>query len=204
MPTIEQLVTLAEVDLLKIGGVDNWDWHSEAMADYVESEDAFEDAGNYLSALQSNGVDNWDWYGESLTGLDQYEEYLRALPSLDDALDVFGWKENLYSSQEGIRVQDNPPLSVEPPREKHKPNGQAAKQVFEHIASKFGKDRAEDIYDVAVEKGLWKQSTFPKEFKRALKEIQKGVKDPLEVARQKLVSTVIKNGKLDIFLTGVA
>lgn len=202
MPTIEQLLTVAEVALLKMGGVDNWEWHSEAMDDYVYSDDEYEFAANYLDALKANGVDNWDWYGESLSGLDQYEEYLNTLPSLDGALDIFAWKNMFYYDEEDLKAQETP--VKEPIREKNKPEGFAAEQAYAHIVSKFGEEDAENIYDSAVEKGLWKHSTFPKEFKRALKEITAGVKDPLEVARLKLVTTVIKNGKLDIFLAEIA
>lgn len=201
MPTIDQLVMIAEVDLLEIGGVDNWDWYSEAMSDYVKSDDPFEDAENYLDALQSNGIDGWDWYGESLAGLSEYEEYLKSLPSLDNALDIFGWK----NMMEEVQLEDDAskPAAIIA-LEKKQLTGEAAEQVYSHVIATFGIERAEEIYDSAIEKGLWKQTTFPKEFKLAIKEIQKGVENPLEVARQKLVNLVIKNGKLDEFLKGIA
>lgn len=199
MPTVEQLVTLARVSLLEQGGVDNWEWYSESLENYgyVKSDDEFEDAENLLEALRQGGVANWDWYGDSVAGLDEYEEYLESLPNLNFALDVTSWK----------MIEDNkantavvPPVVEVVTVVKSKPEGVAAEEVFAHIADKFGADRAEDVYFLAVEKGVWKQTTFPKEFKVALKEIVKGVVNPLEVARRKLVATVIKNGKLDVFL----
>lgn len=196
MPTIDQLVMLAEVDLLEIGGVDNWDWYSEAMSDYIKAEDAFEDAENYLDALQSNGIDGWDWYGESLAGLSEYREYLEALPSFDNALDIFGWKNMMEDDASKIA----PIVALE----KKQLTGEAAEQVYSHIIATFGVERAEEIYNSAIEEGLWKQTTFPKEFKTAIKEIKQGVENPLETARRKLVSLIIKNGKLDAFLKGVA
>lgn len=196
MPTIDQIVMLAEVDLLEIGGVDNWDWYSEAMSDYIKSEDPFEDAENYLEALQSNGIDGWDWYGESLAGLGEYRAYLESLPSLHNALDVFGWK--------NMPEEDTSKVAPIVAPEKKQLTGEAAEKVYSHIVATFGTERAEEIYNSAIEKGLWKQATFPKEFKTAIKKIQQGVENPLEMARRKLVSLVIKNGKLDAFLKGVA
>lgn len=198
MPTVEQLVTLARVSLLEQGGVDNWEWYSESLENYgyVKSDDEFEDAENLLEALRQGGVANWDWYGDSVAGLDEYEEYLESLPNLNFALDVTSWK----------MIEDNKantavvPVVEEITVEKKKPEGVAAEQVFAHIVSKFGAERAEDIFDLAVEKGLWKQTTFPREFRIALKLIVGGVRNPLEVARRKLVADVIKNGKLDVFL----
>lgn len=199
MPTVEQLVTLARVSLLEQGGVDNWEWYSESLENYgyVKSEDEFEDAENFLEALREGGVTNWDWYGDSIAGLDAYEEYLESLPDLNGALDVMAWKELEKDNKANTAVA---PVVEEAVVVKRKPEGVAAEQVFAHIVGKFGADRAEDVFDLAIEKGLWKQTTFPKEFKKALKEIVAGVSNPLEVARQKLVATVIKNGKLDVFL----
>ena len=199
MPTIEQLLAVAEVTLLEIGGVDNWDWYSEAMEDYTPSGDEYEDAENYLNALENNGVDNWDWYGESLTGLSEYEDYLRSLPSLDKVLDIYSWQLMQDAEEEEIvpEVKESAPSKVQ---EKIRPEGIASGMIYEHIESKVGTERADAVYVAAVENGLWKQSTFPKEFKIALKEIQAGVKEPLEAAKQKLASLIIKNGKLNTFI----
>jgi hypothetical protein len=201
MPTVEQLVTLARVSLLEAGGVDNWEWYSESLENYgyVKSEDELEDAENLLEALRQGGVTNWDWYGDSIAGLDGYEEYLESFPNLDDVIvwDIFSWKLAEEAKLAAVAVA---PVVEESVVVKRKPEGVAAEQVFAHIVGRFGADRAEDVFDLAIEKGLWKQTTFPKEFKKALKEIVAGVSNPLEVARQKLVTTVIKNGKLDVFL----
>ena len=55
--------------------------------------------------------------------------------------------------------------------------GVAGEMLFAHIAKRFGADRAEDVYGLAVEKGIWKQTTFPKEFKNALKLIVGGCEE---------------------------
>ena len=200
MPTVEQLVTLAHVSLLEEGGVDNWEWYSESLENYgyVKSADEFEDAEYLLEALRQGGVTNWDWYGDSVDGLNEYKEYLESLPSLGEALDVTSWKAQVEAEKRNAAVSVVP--VVEEVVEKRKPVGVAEEALFAHILNKVGADRAEDIYDLAVGKGIWKQTTFPKEFKTAVKEIQAGVINPLEVARQKLVSLIIKNGKLDVFL----
>lgn len=200
MPTVEQLVTLAHVSLLEEGGVDNWEWYSESLENYgyVKSADEFEDAENLLEALRQGGVTNWDWYGDSVDGLNEYKEYLESLPSLGEALDITSWKAQVEAEKRNAAVPVVP--VVEAVVEKRKPVGVAEEALFAHILNKVGADRAEDIYDLAVGKGIWKQTTFPKEFKTAVKEIQAGVSNPLEIARQKLVSLIIKNGKLDVFL----
>lgn len=200
MPTVEQLVTLAHVSLLEEGGVDNWEWYSESLENYgyVKSEDEFEDAENLLEALRQGGVTNWDWYGDSVDGLNEYKEYLESLPSLGEALDITSWKAQVEAEKRNAAVPVVP--VVEEVVEKRKPVGVAEEALFAHILNKVGADRAEDIYDLAVGEGIWKQTTFPKEFKTAVKEIQAGVINPLEVARQKLVSLIVKNGKLDVFL----
>lgn len=200
MPTVEQIVTLAHVSLLEEGGVDNWEWYSESLENYgyVKSADELEDAENLLEALRQGGVTNWDWYGDSVDGLNEYKEYLESLPSLGEALDITSWKAQVEAEKQNAAVPVVP--VVEEVVEKRKPVGVAEEALFAHILNKVGADRAEDIYDLAVGKGIWKQTTFPKEFKTAVKEIQAGVINPLEVARQKLVSLIVKNGKLDIFL----
>lgn len=199
MPTVEQLVMVAEVSLLEAGGVEDWEWHSVALEDYVKSGDVFEDAENYLDALKANGVDNWTWFDDSREGLAEYREYLMSFPNLDDVLvlDVVSWK-----MVESARLAAVPavPVVVEVVEKRKQPVGVAELKLFAHIENRFGADRAEDVYDLAVEKGVWKQTAFPKEFKKALKLIVAGVLNPLEVARQALVASVIKNGKLDVFL----
>lgn len=199
MPTIEHLLAVAEVTLLEVGGVDNWDWYSEAMEDYTPSGDEYEDAENYLNALENNGVDNWDWYGESLTGLSEYEDYLRSLPSLENALDIYSWKLLQDVEEEEIAPEEEEPTTSKE-QEIVRPEGVAAGRIYDHIASKVGAERADAVYVTAVDNGLWKQSTFPKEFKVSIKEIKAGVKEPLEAAKQKLASLIIKNGKLDTFI----
>lgn len=204
MPTIEQLLSVAKVTLLEIGGVDNWDWYSEAMEEYVPSGDEYEDAENYLDALENNGVDNWDWYGESLTGFHEYKDYLLSLHSLSEALDVYSWQ----NREEDVSAQDEAPVEEETSapavKDMVRPEGIAAGQIYDHIVSTMGAECADEVYAKAIENGLWKQSTFPKEFKVAIKEIKAGVKEPLEAAKKKLASLIIKNGKLETFLKEIS
>lgn len=204
MPTVEQLVTFAQVSLLEAGGVDNWEWYSESLENYgyVKSDDELEDAENLLEALRQGGVTNWDWYGDSIAGLDGYKEYLESFPNLDEVIvwDVFSWK---LAEEAKLAAVPVVPVVEEVTVEKRKPTGVAEETLFAHIAKKFGAERAEDVYDLAVEKGVWKQTTFPREFKIALKLIVGGVRNPLEVSRRKLMTDVIKNGKLDVFLDGI-
>lgn len=206
MPTVEQLVTLARVSLLEQGGVDNWEWYSESLENYgyVKSEDVFKDAENFLEALMQGGVTNWDWYGDSVAGLDEYEEYLESLPNLNFPLDVTAWK-GMVDAAEKLNPASvvAAPMVEEVTVEKRRLVGGAEGILFAHIVSRFGDDRAEDVYDLAVEKGVWKQTAFPREFRAALKLIVGGVSNPLEVARKKLMTDVIKNGKLDVFLDGI-
>lgn len=201
MATVEQLMARAEVTLLESGGVDNWDWYGDALADYTSCEDEFEDAEKLLSALHTAGVDNWEWYGESISGLSDYEDYLNSLANLDDALNVLDWKE-----QEEARLAAVPVVEpvIEPVVEKRVPKNAAEEALFAHIEGKFGADRSEEVFELAIEKGVWKNGTFPKEFQAALKVVQPGVANPLEAARQSLLAKVVKNGKLDAFLAGLA
>lgn len=189
----------AEVRLLERGGVDNWEWYGDALAGYTSCEDEFEDAARLLSALRESGVDNWAWYGESIQGLSAYEDYLNALANLDDALDVLGWMELEEQRLAAVPVE----VVVVPAPERRVPSGGAEEELFAHVVSKFGADRAEDVFERAVEKGVWKNSTFPKEFQSALKVIEAGVGNPLEAARKHLLAKVVRNGKLDAFLDGL-
>jgi hypothetical protein len=197
--TVAALTDVAKMTLLSNGGVDNWDWYGQSLEDYGYEEvaDPYEDAANWLSALEAGGVDNWDWYGESLTGLYEYEEYLEGLDDLTQALDVISWKDKVDSEPAVVEVVEVPEPVVE---EKPKFSGATEEALYARIVNKFGADRADEILALAKEKGVWAAHTFPTEFNKAVKVIKKGVEDPLEKAREALYVAVVRNGKLDKFL----
>jgi hypothetical protein len=200
-PTISQLLTIAEMDLLLAGGVDNWEWYGDALEEYEESSDVIEDAENFMSALNSGGVDNWEWYGESITGLSEYEDYLNELSDLNEAISIRTFKNQLEEAEKAVV---KPVVVEEPVVEKIIPKGGAAQALYVHIVDRFGDERADEIFELALENGIWKYNRFTKEFKKATEVIKKGVEDPLEKARQALFDAVLKNGKLDIFLDEIA
>jgi hypothetical protein len=198
--TVDALTDVAKMTLLSNGGVDNWDWYGQSLEDYGYEEvaDPYEDAANWLSALEAGGVDNWDWYGESLTGLYEYEEYLEGLDDLTQALDVISWKAKAEDDEPAVvEVVEVPEPVVE---EKPKFSGAAEEALYARIVSKFGADRADEILALAKSNGVWAAHTFPTEFDKAIKVIKKGVEDPLEKARAALYAAVVRNGKLDKFL----
>jgi hypothetical protein len=197
--TIEQLLAVAEKDLLISGGVDNWDWYSESLENYEPSENPYVDAVNFVNALSNGGVDNWTWYDESITGLSGYEEYLDGLSDLSTVVSFFEWREN-----EKLTVVNDVKEEIKVVAEEAvKPEGEAEKSLYEHIVNKFGSDKADEVFVLAKEQGVWKATNFSKEFKAALKVIKEGVENPMEKARQSLINAVIKNGKLDIFLNEI-
>jgi hypothetical protein len=197
--TVAALTDVAKMTLLSNGGVDNWDWYGQSLEDYGYEEvaDPYEDAANWLSALEAGGVDNWDWYGESLTGFYEYEEYLEGLDDLTQALDVISWKAEAEDDEPAVvEVVEVP----EPVEEKPKFSGAVEEALYARIVSKFGVDRADEILALAKSNGVWAAHTFPTEFDKAIKVIKKGVEDPLEKAREALYVAVVRNGKLDKFL----
>lgn len=199
MPTIEQFVTKAEAELLNAGGVGNWEWYSEAMEEYTASDDPFEDAERFITALDNAGVDNWEWYSESLAGLSEYEEYLDSLPNLENVLNIEEWKCKEASKE--VTEEANEAVEVEPARQ---PKGVAESTLHAHIANKYGNDQADEIFALAVEKGVWKRVTFPSEFTAALKSVEPtSGRSFLEIAKQKMLAKVVKNGKLNTFLEGI-
>jgi len=88
MPSINDLMAVAEVDLLLAAGVDNWEGYEDSLDSYEEADDIYEDASNWLNALAAGGVDNWDGYDEVTEPLNDYRNYLRSLTDLDKAESV--------------------------------------------------------------------------------------------------------------------
>jgi hypothetical protein len=197
--TVGDLLAIAEMHLLEDGGIDNWDWYSEAMEDYNASDDAAEDAANFLNALTINGADNWAWYDESRTGLAEYEEYLRALDELgklSEALNIDGWK----ALPEPAAEEPTPePVVVEPAPVL--PAGAGNEALYNHIVSQYGEESALDIFFAAKDAGVWSRNTFEKDFEVATKVLKNH--GSLADAQVALIAQVAKNGKLNTFLNKV-
>ena len=200
--TVEQLVDVARRELLVSGGVDNWEWYDDSLEDYgyVESDDVYEDTASWLNALDLGGVDNWDWYGESLTGLDDYEEYLTDLNDLTDAPSIYVWRE-LAAAKAAVDEAAKPVVVEEVPAPKVRGvEGETEQRLYDLIVERYGADRAAEIFQKAIDAGIWKYTTFQKEFTKATKSIVAGLKNPLETARAALFDSVLKNKKLVEFL----
>lgn len=78
---VTKFIDGVKLELLKLGGVDEWEWYSESISDYMEwnkIEDSGElDDEDLLNALESGGVDNWDFYGESLGEFGEWVDYVK-------------------------------------------------------------------------------------------------------------------------------
>jgi len=199
--TIDEILTVTTAELLRAGGVDNWEWYGDSLEDYVRSDDELEDAESFLSSLASGGVDNWDWYGASLEGLDEYEEYLNSLSDVATADSFYAWKNAAETAAAAIVVVPEPAVVVV---EKRLVKGDTEKKLHEYISAKYGEARADEIFEKAIEAGFWKYSNFQKEYAKAVKVIVEGLENPLEHARAALFAAVVKNKKIDGFLDTVA
>lgn len=198
--TVDNLVTIATVDLLVQGGVDNWDWYGESLenAGYTADTDPVVDAENFLSALQNGGVDNWDWYGESLTGLDEYEEYLEDLQDLSAALNIHLWKVAQDVAEKAAQANVAPVEPVaEPVNTLLTPRNESEKVLHAHLVANYPQVDADELFNTLIEGGFWKRNHFPVEFEKGIKEVKQGVENPMEKARAKMLALITKNGKLD-------
>lgn len=195
--TIAKLLDVACIALLEQGGVDNWEWYGDSLEHYVPSSDKYEDAQSLLNSLELGGVDNWTWYSESLEGYDEYEEYLHTLTDLNTALYIWEWKQKV---EQEATVEPVAEVEVIPVAEKRVVSGEAEKALYDFIVAKFDAEKADDVFELTIERGIWKYNTFTVEYKAAVKKIVKGVDFPLEVARAALLAAIIKNGKLNKFL----
>lgn len=211
-PTAEDIVAVAEEMLLINGGVDNWEWYGDSLEDnnYITSANKYEDAKNFLQALENGGVDNWEWYGESVRDLAGYQDYVESLSKPSSALDYYEWeKAGEEAAEAEAKAAADSESKADSDNENTKPEEATIDHgsdrfLYDHIVDKYGEKNADKIFIAVKEDGkLYKQYTFPKEFKKALGEIQKGVEDPLEKARMKLLELLEKNGKLDILVDRV-
>ena len=87
MKTKQELLDELKLELLEIGGVDNWQSYGDAIQEFKEEngfgDDEYLNSKDTLVALESGGVDNWQGYGESLEYFYDYSEYLDTVSEED-------------------------------------------------------------------------------------------------------------------------
>lgn len=210
--TKDDLLAVAKRDALERGGVDDWSWYADSLDDYdyTSSGNEVVDAHNWLQALENSGVDNWEWYDESLTGLGEYESYLNGLDDLSSALSFGQWSHERDRAERDAAAADAVgDVTTEGDDETTDaesnatpvPETESEKLLHSFIVSKFGAERADDVYAEVKDDGVvFKSNTFPREFDVALRVIQKGVTNPIDKAGVKLLEQIIANGKLNDLL----
>ena len=209
---VDTLVSLAKLDLLVNNGVDNWDWYADSLEDagYEASDDYVEDSLNFLNALEAGGVDNWDGYDDSLDGLSEYADYLDELVDVSTALSFDDWKTaERVAADEAAKADAKAKAAVvaEPDVPVLRaPKNEAEARVAAFIADRFPEYNTEVAFDKVTNNGLWKRSTFEREFAKAL-DVAAEVKDEdaaitnyLVRAQDALVTITLKNGKLKKFI----
>jgi len=209
---VDTLVSLAKLDLLVNNGVDNWDWYADSLEDagYEASDDYVEDSLNFLNALEAGGVDNWDGYDDSLDGLSEYADYLDELVDVSTALSFDDWKTaERVAADEAAKADAEAKAAVvaEPDVPALRaPKNEAEARVAAFIADRFPEYDTEIAFDKVTNNGLWKRSTFEREFAKAL-DVAAEVKDEdatitnyLVRAQDALVTITLKNGKLKKFI----
>lgn len=212
---VDTLVSLAKLDLLVSNGVDNWDWYYDSLEDagYESSDDSVEDSLNFLNALEMGGVDNWDGYDDSITGLSEYHDYLDKLDeqgSLASALSFDDWQTaETVKQEEAAKAQAEAEAAVAAEVEVpalRTPKNEAEARVAAYLVAYFPEYDTDVAFDKVVNNGLWKRTTFEREFAKALKvaaEVKAEdtvISDYLVLAQDALVTILIRNGKLKKFI----
>jgi hypothetical protein len=207
---IDKIINRYKRELLVNNSVDSWEWYDESLNSYEPSTDIDEDNLSWLNALEFGGLDNWDWHSEALEGIDEYEDYLEDADNIDAALDFYAWKkqtEDAEAAEAALAASEAAPEAPVGP-EPITFSGDAEKTLYAKIEEKFGADKADDVFREVQSRNsstsVWSHFVFPKEFKNAIKVVQEGVENPLELARQRMLTSLIKNGKLDIYLNDFA
>lgn len=76
----QELLDNLKLQLLEAGGVDNWEFYSEAIEQFKKDNNFDEEEpleGVFLlKALENSGVNNWIFYSEALENYFDYEDYL--------------------------------------------------------------------------------------------------------------------------------
>lgn len=205
-PTISDYLSLATMEALEKGGVDNWEWYGESLTNYGYKplSDKYEDASDLLNALEQGGVEKWEWYGESLTGIREYEDYLYELGegNLDGAMSFDTFLHELEEKNEKERSAARAQREEAEPQESLlTPRYPSEHKLYEYIVDNFGEDNAPGIYDTVINSGVWKRNAFPKEFSEAIKKVR--TMGDLETARCEVLEKTIKNGELLTFIRKV-
>lgn len=211
---VDTLVSLAKLDLLVNNGVDNWDWYEASLEDagYEASDDYVEDSLNLLNALEMGGVDGWGGYDDSLEGLSEYADYLDELVDVSTALSFDAWqaaeqveKEQAAKAQAEAEAKAAEAAKAEVPALRA-PKNEAEARVAAFIADRFPEYDTEIAFDKVTNNGLWKRSTFEREFAKALnvaaevKDEDAAITNYLVRAQDALVTITLKNGKLKKFI----
>lgn len=194
-PTAEQLIAVAQMDLLIANGVDNWEWYEESVKNYVPTGDTYVDAVNFVDALDNGGVGDWDGCEYSLEGLGAYEDYVESVEDLSTALNFDAWEAQKNAPQVVATPEDvsEPAAAV-----LRAPEGETEQRLLDYIATRYGASEAATVFDAVVSNGFWRRITFPKQYDKAIKSLVEG--ETLETPRRVLFDDVVKSGAINAAL----
>lgn len=166
---IEDFLAGQELLLLEVGGIDNWDWYSDAVEGCNMA-----DPSEVMNALDANGVDNWTWYGESMREFLSYRDYVHALPDWREALLYNDWEaqqdKDAAEAAEAAKVAEEARQAAKNVSIGHLNvvRDEGTSLLHDEVVRIVGEEQAEDITAQLLEDGFWKRSTFPKEFQKSL------------------------------------
>lgn len=206
VPTVDDLLNVATVDLLSAGGVNNWEWYDDCLAGYDATHypNTFAAATAWVNALSAGGVDNWDGYEDSLEGLYEYNVYLDELDeknSLSKAVGIYDFlnEENHIH----VAVNDDETYKVNAVVPDPVALDVADRMLFDYIVERFGADKGQIVYDAACSKpgSIWAKNAFPVEFGKAIKILDKN--NTLADVKIEYIKILMKGKKLDPWLDSV-
>lgn len=181
---------------LEAGGVDNWEWYSDALA-CVDDSDTENDS-IVLESLRASGVDNWEGYGESLKDYSDYIQYLEEVVNPGTVTYEFHEWMNLSADERYGLLHPKVEEAVSEPVENEPKRVEA---LYEAIVEIVGIDKANDVYDKAVEAGILKRTAFPKDFTKATKDPASGMVTMANI--QTAYVDLIKGKKLNGFVNNL-
>lgn len=182
--------------LLLAGGVDNWDWYAESLADggYGHRDDPVTDAQDWLRALYAGGVYNWAWHDESLGASGDYEEYLEGLDSPDQAQDYETWAKahdaRKAAAEEAFHKEREAAEAREAEAAAKAANQDPARiELVGYLRRSGAVTDAEEAASLAL-----KRAALPKHFDKAMGQVKAGAS--LAQARLSYVEDIITSGAL--------